>query len=135
MGDPDFQSRASRSAAAEIAVAMTAEEGLMGKRGFDRIAPDALIFSTRSGKPISRRNVLRAVQTAGDGAKLNPEGAEKIGCHDLRHSMAANALALGPSMTDTARLLRHANPQVTATVYADLTDEGVEALGAKLAAL
>jgi hypothetical protein len=38
-------------------------------------------------------------------------------------------------MAETARLLRHANPNVTATVYADLTDEGVAALGTKLTAL
>jgi|SRR5436190_2203368 hypothetical protein len=31
--------------------------------------------------------------------------------------------------------LRHANPQVTSTVYADLTDEGVKGLVEKLAAL
>ena len=38
------------------------------------------------------------------------------------------------SLPETARLLRHANPQVTATVYAGLTDEQVTELGAKLAA-
>lgn len=103
--------------------------------GFDRVHPDELVFQTRTGKPVSRRNVLRAIHAAGDKVGLNGEGQEKVGAHDLRHSMAANALALGLSMTETARLLRHANPNVTATVYADLTDEGVEALGQKLAAL
>lgn len=107
----------------------------MGERGIQFIADDALVFQTRSGKPMHRRNVLRAVQVAADAAGLNPEGVEPIGCHDLRHSMVANALSVGMSITEASRLARHANPQVTATVYADLTQEGVEALGAKLAQL
>jgi hypothetical protein len=46
--------------------------------------------------------------------------------------MAANALGLGLSITQTARLLRHANPHVTATVYAGRADDG---LAGKLEAL
>jgi hypothetical protein len=38
------------------------------------------------------------------------------------------------SLPEAARLPHHANPQVTATVYAGLTDEQVSELGAKLAA-
>jgi integrase len=90
--------------------------------------------TTASGKPVNRRNVLRAVQNAGEQIGLSTE-EHPLGCHDLRHSLAANSLALGLSMTETARLLRHANPHVTATVYADLTAEGVEGLASKLAAL
>ena len=37
-------------------------------------------------------------------------------------------------MTEAANLLRHSNPQITATTYADLTKDGVKALGEKLAA-
>jgi len=39
-----------------------------------------------------------------------------VGCHDLRHSLAANALALGLAPTEVARLLRHANPAITLAV-------------------
>jgi integrase len=104
-------------------------------RGFDRVGPDELVFQTRSGRPVSRRNVLRAVHAAGRAAGLNPEGVEQVGCHDLRHSLAANALSLGLSITETSRLLRHSSPQVTSTVYAGITGDGVAALREKLAAL
>jgi integrase len=106
-----------------------------GRLGFERIRGDALVFATRSGRPVSRRNVLRAVRRAGDAAGLNPEGVEPVGCHDLRHSLAANAFALGLTDEEVARLLRHSNPQVTKTVYAGLTGDGVSARREKLAAL
>ena len=53
----------------------------------------------------------------------------------LRHSLAANAFALGLSPVEVSKLLRHANPQVTLTVYAGLAGDHVEVLGKKLAAL
>jgi hypothetical protein len=46
-------------------------------------------------------------------------------------SISSRVHHFGP---ETARLLRHANPQVTATVYAGLTDDQVKELGAKLRA-
>ena len=106
-----------------------------GRQGFGRIAQDALVFSTSSGKPISRRNLLRAVQSAAERAGLVAEGQEPIGCHDLRHSLAANAFGLGLSPAEVARLLRHANPRVTLTIYAGLTDDAVASLGEKMAAM
>jgi Site-specific recombinase XerD len=117
----------------QLAAVLAAHRTRMGKLGFDRIQPDALIFQTGPGKRMSRRNILRSIHAAGDAAGLNPEGTEKVGNHDLRHSMAANALAF-VSMTEAANLLRHSNPQITATTYADLTKDGVKALGEKLAA-
>jgi len=119
---------------APLADELRAHRERQAARGFERIAEAALVFVTSRGKPVSRRNVLRAVQHFGWKIGLHSEES-KLGCHDLRHSMAANALGLGLSMTEAARLLRHANPQVTATVYADLTDEGIDGLAAKLAAL
>jgi integrase len=71
--------------------------------GFDRIGDERLVFQTASGKPVSRRNVLRAVQNAGTQVGLSTE-VHPLGCHDLRHSLAANALGLGLSMTETSRL-------------------------------
>lgn len=117
----------------QLAAILAAHKVRMGQLGFDRIKPDALIFQTRNGTPLGRRNVLRSVQVAGDDAGLNREGVAPIGCHDLRHSMAACALDL-LSLVEVSKLLRHANPQVTATVYAGLTESGADAIGTKLAA-
>jgi integrase len=94
---------------------------------------DALVFQTASGKPVHRRNVLRAVNAASEKAKLVAEGQERVGVHDLRHSLAANAFGLGLPAPEVARLLRHANTAVTLSTYAGITDQAATALGGKLA--
>jgi integrase len=98
-----------------------------------RVQPDAFVFTTSRGRPHGRRNVLRAVYAAGDVAGLNGEGRERVGVHDLRHSFVAVALAAGLTLPEAAALARHANPRVTAAVYAGLTDAARAGLGAKLA--
>ncbi len=96
------------------------------ERNLGWVRPDALVFTTTRGKPQSRRNVLRAVYTAGDNLGLNGEGAEPVGLHDLRHSFVAVAFERGLSAPEVAKLARHANPKVTLGMYAGLTDEGRE---------
>jgi len=85
------------------------------------------------GRPHGRRNPLRAVYAAGDAAGLNGEGRERVGVHDLRHSFVAVALAAGLTLPEAAALARHANPRVTATMYAGLSDPARAGLAAKLA--
>ena len=51
-----------------------------------------------------------------------------------RHSFVAVALAAGLTLPETAALARHANPRVTAAVYAGLTDTARAGLGPKLTA-
>jgi integrase len=74
------------------------------------------------------------VYAAGDAAGFNGAGRERVGVHDLRHSFVTVALAAGLTLPETAALARHANPRVTATVYAGLTDAARVGLGSKLAA-
>jgi integrase len=105
------------------------------ERGFQHVRPEALVFTTSRGNPQSRRNALRAVHAAGDAAKLNPAGREKVGVHDLRHSLVANALAAGVTLPEAAELARHADARVTAIVYAGVTDAAREAIAAKLHAV
>jgi integrase len=102
-------------------------------RSLSFVRADALVFSTPSGKPQGRRNVLRAVYAAGDAAGLNPEGREKVGLHDLRHSFVALALTSGLTLPEAATLARHASPAVTAALYAGLSDESRRELGSRLA--
>jgi integrase len=98
------------------------------------IRPEALIFTTLRGKSQSRRNVLRAVYTAGDDLGLNREGVKRVGVHDLRHSFVAVAFDQGLTAPEVAALARHANARVTLSIYAGLTDEGREQAAAKLIA-
>ena len=95
-------------------------------RNIGLVRSDALVFTTARGKPQSPRNALRALHTAGDNAGLNPEGEEKVGLHDLRHSLAAAVLEEGGSLAEVAAVLRHKNVRVSAQVYAGLTDGGRE---------
>jgi integrase len=96
------------------------------------VQPDALVFVTARRKPQSRRNALRALHKAGDAAGLNPDGVEPAGLHDLRHSLVAFGFAHRLSAPEIAVLARHANANVTLTVYAGLTDSGREQAATKL---
>jgi integrase len=78
-----------------LATELRAHRERQAAKGFDRIRPEALVFQTVNGKPLHRRNVLRAVQNAADAAGLNGKGREPVGCHDLRHSTAAFAFRSG----------------------------------------
>ena len=99
------------------------------ERSLGLVCADALAFTTTRGKPQSRRNqsrrnALRALHLAGDAAGLNPEGAERVGLHDLRHSFVALALSGSGTPAEVAEAARHANPNVTLTRYAGLTKDG-----------
>jgi integrase len=102
--------------------------------GFERVKPGALVFQTKSGKRPHRRNILRAVSSAAERAGLVAEGQEAVGVHDLRHSLAGQAFELRLSPVEVSKMLRHANPQVTMTVYAGMADGAALAAGDKLAA-
>jgi integrase len=117
-----------------LAAELRAHRSRVAARSLVRVKPDELVFTTATGRPHGRRNVLRAVYAAGDAAGLNSDGLERVGVHDLRHSFVALALAAGLTLPETAALARHANPRVTVAVYAGLTTESREHLGAKLAA-
>jgi integrase len=75
---------------------------------------------------------LDVLKKAGNAAGLNPEGAEPIGQHDLRHTAAALALQSGANPAEVAELMRHSNPSVTMKAYARLTRDGRGAAYRKL---
>jgi integrase len=104
----------------------------LADKGLPFVHPDALVFQSRHGKSPGRRNILRAVQTAAAAAGLNPEGAEPVGLHDLRHSAAGLAFD-SLALNEVSRLLRHANPRVTTAVYGGINDDAATAIGNKLA--
>lgn len=117
-----------------LARELQAHRERQGRTSFLAIRSDALAFQTPSGKSPGRRNALRAVQVAAEASGLVQEGQEAVGLHDLRHSMAANAFALGLTAPEVASLLRHSNPRVTLGVYAGITDQGAARIGERLAA-
>ena len=59
---------------------------------------------------------------AGDAAGINPEGVEKVGLHDLRHSCAGLLFAANIPAPKVAAILRHSDVRVTLTTYAGLVE-------------
>lgn len=116
----------------KLAAELKVHRSRVAGQALARVQPDAFVFTTSRGRPHGSRNVLRAVYAAGDAAGLNGDGRERVGVHDLRHSFVAVALAAGLTLPEAAALARHANPRVTAAVYAGLTDSARAGLGEKL---
>jgi integrase len=74
--------------------------------GFDRIQPDALVFKTTGGRPLHRRNILRAIRREG-GCRV----------HDLRHSFVAATFSAGVPVNEAAAVARHSSPRTTLLMY------------------
>jgi integrase len=132
---PGTKTRASRDTVPllpALARELRAHRNRQATRRLNLIQADALVFQTRNGHSPGRRNVLRAVQRAADKAGLNTEGTPPIGLHDLRHSTAGLAFE-SLALNEVSRLLRHANPRVTTTVYGGLSDNAAASIGTKLA--
>jgi integrase len=79
--------------------------------------PESLVFCTREGKPLSQRNAHRALRSAGDQGGLNPEGAQPVSWHDLRHTAISRLIAAGLDVVEVQRQAGHARPSITLDVY------------------
>ena len=64
-------------------------------------------------------------------AVLMPTGLEDVRIHDLRHSFASRALALGESLTMIGKLLGHTQVQTTAR-YAHLARDSIQTAAARV---
>ena len=73
-----------------------------------------LVFCTAHGRPLARGSVLRAFRRllAKAGLPVTPR------LHDLRHTAVSALLADGVPLAEVAQLAGHANPGVTARLYA-----------------
>ncbi len=74
---------------------------------------DALVFRTKKGTPLSRRNLTnRQLVPLCEELKL-----PKIGWHSLRHSNATLLDAVGTPLGTVQSLLGHASPEITRGIY------------------
>jgi integrase len=94
--------------AVENALAELLERELAAGRGQEA----DLVFTTRSGKPLSLRNVARAVEEAAASA-----GLERATPHDLRRSFCSLAGRRGVDPIEAAQITGH-SPAVWARFYA-----------------
>ncbi len=100
--------------------------------GFERVKSEALVFQTRSGKPQSKRNALRAVHVSGDAANLNGTGRRSGSTTSV--TPAPGSSSTSARRSQSAAILRHSTPRVTLTMYAGLLESEREALRNDLAA-
>ena len=97
----------------------------------------AFVFATCSGRPLSQRNVARALrkaqhrasdecgrptfpalhQTGADGTPLAVPVSTVPSMHSFRHTVASRALVAGESVDEVAFLLGHRDATVTRVVY------------------
>lgn len=100
-------------------------------------APESFVFSTEIGTPMYYRNVnTRALDKAADRAGLNPEGAQKLSFHDLRHSAISHLIRAGVDPVTVSRFAGHSKTSVTLDVYAhEFANRKNEGAGAALGAV
>jgi integrase len=93
--------------------------------------PHDFVFTTRTGRPLSQRNVCRALKAAQKQARtrdgsptfpdLHNDGAVPHGAvpsfHSFRHTAASYALAAGDTAEEVSWMLRHKTPAVTRAIY------------------
>jgi integrase len=98
--------------------------------GFDSVAPDAFVFTGRTGQPFMRRNTLRAWQDATVAAL-----GVSLRLHDLRTTFASRLAANGVDVATAQALMRHARPSTTLDVYTRVRGDAAAKLERMRAAL
>ena len=95
------------------------------------VDPSALVFSTRNGSPLSRRNLLNR--------QLKPAckslGLKKANWHWLRHAHATLLESVGAPLGTVQALLGHASPEVTREIYIGSVPENARTASGRLKSL
>lgn len=88
------------------------------------------VFATSHGTPYGQRNVARRCLTrAAKLAGLNDDGWPPLRVHDLRHVFASHLIVdLRLDVAQVSRILGHASPTITLSVYTHLFDHARHAL-------
>ena len=80
------------------------------------VKPDALVFVTRDGKPMDHRSVTKqGLEAACKRAQIAQPYPT---FHGLRHAHASAWIANGGDLVELSKRLGHADPSITASVYA-----------------
>jgi integrase len=109
----------------KAATALRDHRDRMEREGF-AVDVTALVFVTARGRPQSRRNALRAWQTA-----LGKIGVTDAGLHSLRHTFVSRLAEQSVSAVLTSELVGHSGVSTTTDYYARVRgseDERIERL-------
>lgn len=93
--------------------------------GSDWKNTDDLIFASRSGTPISPRNMLVRHFVP----LMGLAGVKRIRFHDLRHTAVAIMLSYGKSIFAVSKFIGHARPSITSDIYGHLVPGAADDLG------
>jgi integrase len=91
-------------------------------------AAGELVFTTAAGAPLRNRNARRGWF---DAAAIEV-GVPGLTPHELRHTAASLAVSAGANVKAVQRILGHASAVMTLDRYADLFDDDLDAVAARL---
>ena len=81
------------------------------------------VFTSLEGEPLTPSNARRrGLEKAAKRAGLDSEDLPKLCFHDLRHLYASLLIADGMDVVFVSRMLGHADPSITLSIYAHLWD-------------
>ena len=81
-----------------------------------------LVFTTREGKAVEPRNLLRSIAAAAKRAGIT----KTVGTHTLRHSAATAMLMGGQSIFTVSRYLGHESIDITVRYYGHIGETGLK---------
>ncbi|HET7052986.1 MAG TPA: tyrosine-type recombinase/integrase [Solirubrobacterales bacterium] len=79
--------------------------------------PADLVFQSKAGQGIDRRNVRRALTATIKGAEIDTDTQRAPSFHDFRHSFASAFIGAGGDLVELSSHLGHASPAITASTY------------------
>lgn len=95
------------------------------------------VFATETGNPVYYRNAsARGLDKAADRAGLNPEGAQRLSFHDLRHTAITHLIRSGADAAQVSRFAGHSKVSTTLDLYVgEFERRKVNDSGTRLAAV
>jgi integrase len=94
-------------------------------------APDELVFADRLGRHMRRTRTDESSRGWFSQA-VRRTGVPTMTPHDLRHTAASLAIQAGANVKAVQRMLGHASAPMTLDVYADLFDDDLDTVAARL---
>jgi integrase len=93
---------------------------------------DDLVFTNTSGNVLRASNYRKLFATAVGKRQKADKTFPTVTPHDLRHTAASLAVSAGANVKAVQRMLGHAKASMTLDVYADLFDDDLDGVAARL---
>lgn len=90
------------------------------------------VFPARDGGPLRKPSGRHFLKTACERLQKDDPDFPTVTAHGLRHVAAGLMVNSGANVLQVARQLGHAKPSITLDTYADLWEDGLDALGVQM---